>query len=479
MKYCNDEILNKMDEYIAAHKDKIINDLFRLIRIPSVKGEAKNDAPFGEECARALDETAALFERDGFKTDINRSGGYALSYYGSGAKSIGIFSHTDVVPVDDQWQVCPPFEPTIKDGYIFGRGCNDDKCGVIEALYATKMIRDLGLAFKSKLVMFSGSNEETGMKDIDAFAKNEPMPDVSLVPDAMYPCVCGERSMMKFDIISKKSLSTVKKFHGGEAFNIVLGQVAAELIYSDELWSQISNACKDNDRFAVSKDADTIYVTSKGIPKHVMEAESSLNAAKIMADMLCMCDAIDDGDIAILKELAAYLSDCYGTGFGIAHNDAVFGKLVCGNGIVRLTEDSRLAVTFDCRIGLSYDLDDVKTQIISTCGANWDYEGVPGTSGYNMPDDAPIKMVMEDVYESISGIKGQKGFRIAGGTYARSLKNALPIGTEADYKAVKPHMPDGHGGVHQPDEMISVDGFLEAVKILACAILEIDKLINE
>lgn len=479
MKYCNDKILNKMDEYIDAHKDEIIDDLFQLVRIPSVKSEAKPDAPFGEECARALDETVALFERNGFKTDINHTNGYALSYYGDGAKSIGIFSHTDVVPVDDRWQVCPPFEPTIKDGYIFGRGCNDDKSGVIEALYAAKMIRDLGLAFKSRLVIFSGSNEETGMEDIVAFAKNETMPDVSLVPDAMYPCVCGERSMVKFDIISKKSLHAVKKFHGGEAFNIVLGQVDAELIYSDELWSQISNACEGNDRFVISRDADTIYVTSKGIPKHVMEAESSLNAARIMAEMLCKCDAMGDGDIAILKELAAYLRDCYGTGFGIAHEDEVFGKLVCANGIVRLREDGKLVVTFDCRIGLSYDLDDVKGQIISACGAAWDYEGTPGTVGYNMPDDAPVKLAMEDVYESISGIKGPKGFRIAGGTYARNLKNALPIGTVADYKADKLHMPEGHGGVHQPDEMISVDGFLEAVKILACAILELDKLINE
>lgn len=479
MKYCNDEIIKKIDEYIDTHKNKIVEDLLEIVKIPSVNAEPKPQSPFGEKCAEMLGITAELFEDNGFKTDINRENGYALSYYGNGDKSIGIFSHTDVVPVDDKWQVCKPFEPVVKDGYIFGRGCNDDKSGVIEMLYAAKIIRDLGLNFKSKLVMFNGSNEESGMEDITAFAEKEIMPDVSLIPDAMYPCICGERSMLRFDIISKNKVSTIKKFHGGEAFNIVLGELKAELVYSDMLWKQISDMYDGDKNFEISKDADTIYVTSKGIAKHVMDAETSLNAAKVMADMLVKCPAIGDNDIKIFEDVSKYLSDCYGTGFGIAHNDEIFGKLVCANGIVRMTDDNKIKLTFDNRIGLSYNLEDVKKQIFSVCNDLWDINITDESSGYNIDDNNPVKRVLEDVFASISGIDGTEGFRIAGGTYARKLKNAFPIGTVAFYKAGRINMPEGHGGVHQPDEMMNVDGFLEAIKILVCSLVEIDATINE
>ncbi len=479
MKYCSEEMIKKIDEYINMYKNKIVEDLLELVKIPSVNVKPKPQAPFGEKCAEMLGITAKLFEDNGFKTDINLESGYALSYYGNAEKSIGIFSHTDVVPVDDKWQVCKPFEPVVKDGYIFGRGCNDDKSGVIEMLYAAKIIRDLGLNFKSKLVMFNGSNEESGMEDITAFAENEIMPDVSLIPDAMYPCVCGERSMLRFDIISKNKVSTIKKFHGGEAFNIVLGELKAELVYSDMLWKQISDICDGNENFEISKDADTIYVTSKGIAKHVMDAETSLNAAKVMADMLVKCPAMGDNDIKILEDVSKYLSDCYGTGFGIAHDDEIFGRLVCANGIVRMTDDNKIKLTFDNRIGLSYNLEDVKKQICSVCNDSWNINITDESAGYNIDDNNPVKRVLEDVFASISGIKGVEGFRIAGGTYARKLKNAFPIGTVAYYKAERIDMPEGHGGVHQPDEMMSVDGFLEAIKILVCALVEIDATINE
>ena len=97
--------------------------------------------------------------------------------------------------------------------------------------------------------------------------------------------------------------------------------------------------------------------------------------------------------------------------------------------------------------------------------------------GYLLDENDPKKIAIEDVYATISGIEGQKGIKIAAGTYARELKNALPLGTVAYYLAENREMPDGHGGVHQPDEMMHIGGFLEAIKILACCILEIDKVI--
>lgn len=478
MKYCTPEIMNKMDEYINSHKEEIISDLFELVRIPSVKGNPEENAPFGVECARVLDAAADMFERNGFDTVVNKDHEYALSYYGKGDKNIGLFSHTDVVSVDDQWIMCSPFEPVIKDGYIFGRGCNDDKSGVIQTLYSAKMIRELGLELNSRLVMFNGSNEETGMQDVKSFVENEPMPDVSLVPDGMYPCVYGERSMLGFEIASKKPLNSIRKFEGGKSFNILLGKLEAEIDYTEELYAELSELCKDNDRIKLSTDGSVISVTGIGVSKHMMEAEEGLNAAWIVSDVLSRCNSLDAEDRKTMGFVSSVLVDVSGEGFGIASVDPDFGKLVCGNGIVEYTDDGRIKLTFDGRVGLSFNVDDVEKIVCDTCGSEWDYNCRRKATGYLMPEDDAKKLTIEDVYANVSGIKGEKGIKIAAGTYARHLKNAFPVGTVAYYlEKDKPELPEGHGGVHQPDEMMSVDGFLESIKILACFILEIDKVL--
>lgn len=453
--------------------------MLTLVRIPSVREEAKPGMPFGKACARMLEETTAMYERHGFSGKINQEGGYALSYYGeNNSKTIGLFSHGDVVPADGEWVICPLFEPIIKDGYVFGRGCNDDKSGILETIYAAEIIRELGFDLKSRLLMFTGANEETGMKDIEEYVKQEKMPDVSIVADGEYPCYCGERSSLKFRLVSTKKLDTIKKIYGGKASNVILGEVTAEISYEENLCNQIKAACKNNDNFVLSENGDTITVVAKGISSHMMHAENSLNAGKVLADMLISCEALSVNDKCILNDARNFLNDAYGTGFGIVHNDTIFGKLVCGNGIIKTTEGGNLDMFFDIRVGLSYGLDELKSQILSVVGDSWKYHEERCTEGYYMPEDTKVRVLVEKTYRTVSGIYDAKSIKTAANTYARKLKNAIPIGTVGYYKAKPIELPAGHGGVHRPDEKMSVDGFLEAIKILVCIIMEVDALLN-
>ena len=54
--------------------------------------------------------------------------------YGDGEKSIGIWSHLDVVPVGGYWEH-DPFEPVVEQGYMIARGCQDNKSSAVMALY--------------------------------------------------------------------------------------------------------------------------------------------------------------------------------------------------------------------------------------------------------------------------------------------------------------------------------------------------------
>ena len=61
----------KIRNYIQQHKGEIVDTLKELIRIPSVRGEAEENAPFGEECARVLEFTQRLYESNGFDTELD------------------------------------------------------------------------------------------------------------------------------------------------------------------------------------------------------------------------------------------------------------------------------------------------------------------------------------------------------------------------------------------------------------------------
>ena len=122
-------------QYLRAHRGEMVRDLIRLASIPSVQGEAKEHAPFGENCARCLREAAEMYRENGFEVREYPDSGYALAFYGAGEKCVGLFAHLDVVPVNEpDWQLTSPFDILEKDGFLIGRGVNDNKNGAVGAL---------------------------------------------------------------------------------------------------------------------------------------------------------------------------------------------------------------------------------------------------------------------------------------------------------------------------------------------------------
>lgn len=87
----------EIHDYVQSHKDEIINMLKELVKIPSVQSEAEEGAPFGRTCAEVLKYVKSFWQKNGFDTELHQDGGYLLSYYGEGEKSIGLFSLADVV----------------------------------------------------------------------------------------------------------------------------------------------------------------------------------------------------------------------------------------------------------------------------------------------------------------------------------------------------------------------------------------------
>lgn len=119
----------EIKEYIQENEGRFLDELFSLLRIPSIssQSEHKEDMVRCAERWRELILAAGADKCEIFPTDGNPIV-YAEKIVDPNAKTVLVYGHYDVMPVDpiELWDT-EPFEPVIKDGKIWGRGADDDK----------------------------------------------------------------------------------------------------------------------------------------------------------------------------------------------------------------------------------------------------------------------------------------------------------------------------------------------------------------
>lgn len=181
------------EKYIDSLKDEIIAKTCNLINIPSVSEETNNpNMPFGKYANKALDYALNLGNKLGFRTK-NIDGYCSYIEFGEGDTLLGIIGHLDVVPSGDGWNT-PPFEATIKDNKIYGRGAIDDKGPVVASLYAMKAIKD-NMNINCRVRLILGINEEKAWKCIKHYKEVEELPTIGFSPDADFPCIYAEKGI--------------------------------------------------------------------------------------------------------------------------------------------------------------------------------------------------------------------------------------------------------------------------------------------
>ncbi|MBO7292837.1 MAG: M20/M25/M40 family metallo-hydrolase, partial [Clostridia bacterium] len=232
-------IKDRITEYFAAHREEMLGRLAALCRIPSVDGEPEEGKPYGAEVDRALRLAEEMFREEGFPTERAPGGEYVLASFGEGERTVGIFAHADIVPAGEGWTVTEPFEPCEHQGLLVARGVEDNKAGIIAALYLLKAVRELALPVDARLLVFVGGNEETGMRDVMTFKEEHALPDVSFVPDNSPPLSLGEKGRAEGWLVSPPVLHTLLDFSGGTAYNVVLDRAAATLVDTDGAYAAL------------------------------------------------------------------------------------------------------------------------------------------------------------------------------------------------------------------------------------------------
>lgn len=164
--------MKNVKEYIEEHKDRFINELIELLRIPSISADSayKKDTM---EAAEAVRKTLELAGAE--NTELCPTNGYPVVYgekvINPSLPTILVYGHYDVQPADpiELWD-SPPFEPVIKDGKIYARGAADDKGQMYMHVKALEMmVKTNQLPCNVKFII--EGEEEVGSVNLGAFIK--------------------------------------------------------------------------------------------------------------------------------------------------------------------------------------------------------------------------------------------------------------------------------------------------------------------
>jgi len=179
--------MQEIKKYVEDNKQRFLDELFELLRFPSVSADPKYKA----DVLKTADFVAEKLKEAGAdKVEVCETAGYPIIY---GEKLIDeklptvlIYGHYDVQPADplELWDT-PPFEPTVREGKIYARGSADDKGQFYMHVKAFELMMQTNTLACNVKFMIEGE-EEVGSSNLGIFVKDNAerlKADVVLISD--------------------------------------------------------------------------------------------------------------------------------------------------------------------------------------------------------------------------------------------------------------------------------------------------------
>ena len=155
-----------IDSYLETNLDRSIAELSRLVAQPSVGAQNLGM----KECAALVGE---MLKARGFDVRIMDTQGAPVVYgerKGRSDKTLLIYNHYDVQPPEplELWET-PPFEPSLRNGKLYGRGVSDDKGHIVSRLHAIDALLDAGGELPCTIKFIIEGEEETASVNLYKF----------------------------------------------------------------------------------------------------------------------------------------------------------------------------------------------------------------------------------------------------------------------------------------------------------------------
>src|SRR5690349_21055839 len=123
------DVPRDLDRYFSDNAERIRQELFELLTIPSVSARSEHDP----DTRHAAQRIPRQLRTDGMNATVHETPGQPTVVGGyrdapAGAPTVLVYEQYDVQPDEPlQLWTSPPFEPTVRDGRIYARGSVDDK----------------------------------------------------------------------------------------------------------------------------------------------------------------------------------------------------------------------------------------------------------------------------------------------------------------------------------------------------------------
>ena len=177
----------KRNDYLDANFDRFVGHLQEWLAIPSISTLPEHRQDVQRAAQWAVERLATI----GFpESTLIPTAGHPLVYgewqVGRQQPTLLIYGHYDVQPVDPlhQWS-SPPFQPTLRDGNIYGRGASDDKGQIMLVLAALEAWARVGATLPVNVKILLEGEEEAGGAAVADYVVNHPE---SLLADAVLIC---------------------------------------------------------------------------------------------------------------------------------------------------------------------------------------------------------------------------------------------------------------------------------------------------
>lgn len=460
---------NKISKLAEELKDDMVLSTQKLVKIPSVEAEAVGNYPYGKEVGKALEKALEIAAEMDFKIK-NIDNQAAHVEMGSGEEILALLCHLDVVPEGSDWTY-PPYAAEIHDNKIYGRGTIDDKGPTVAALYAMKIVKELGIELNKKVRLILGTNEESGMASLDYYFKKEKMPELSFSPDATFPAIHAEKGILdlKFSAeLSGKNFDglQLKKLKGGNAANMVPDYAEAVLsgITKKELEKMLSDIEYNKNDLKIEGNNKELKLSYHGISAHGSMPQDGKNAISYLINILAKLSFKNDKVNKFLNFYQNKIGLEYdGASIGCKDQDDVPTSLTFNTGVIKGDQQEIefiVNIRYPVKSSGKKVVTDIKENIVS------DFINLKVLSDaeplYVEKDDPFIQKLMT-AYQEFSGDKSEP-IAIGGGTYARKVKKGVAFG---------PLFPGQPELAHQKDEFIGIDDLVKSAAIYAKAIIDI------
>jgi len=164
--------IDKTFAYIEQNQQRFLQELQEFLRFPSVSAQSihKQDLI---DCALWL---KGHLEKIGLEAKLIETAGHPLVRArgrGTSSRKMLIYGHYDIQPEDplDQWRT-PPFEPVVKNGFIYARGATDDKGQLFAHIKAVESLLKTQGRLPCEIVFLIEGEEESGGSNLADYIKD-------------------------------------------------------------------------------------------------------------------------------------------------------------------------------------------------------------------------------------------------------------------------------------------------------------------